>query len=238
MKLPTDNDQAIASGDIVGTNVFVPISLGNHYYSSEILRQVMFEFVDKSQLSVIFLCDRLRYLSYSIRGDTNLRRISANIRLQLDQMTQALINVGLSSRPNVMIADWSLLHDDSRYFGLLSSLEKLVQENPMLRQRAGDYATELMNRFHGSDGHNLDERIRLQLQYVIEETALSLYMTEIRGYNVEVYRRGMGFVDYLYDQRPADLMSILDKSTLDRRFISIETWLGTDLRPRNTSQNR
>ena len=31
---------------------------------------------------------------------------------------------------------------------------------------------------------------------------LSLFMTEIKGYNVDTYRRGMGFVDYLYNQRP------------------------------------
>jgi hypothetical protein len=63
-------------------------------------------------------------------------------------------------------------------------------------------------------------------------------MTEIRGYNVEVYRRGMGFVDYLYSQRPGDLMSILGKSTLDRRFISIENWLGIDLSSGNSCSTR
>jgi len=50
-------------------------------------------------------------------------------------------------------------------------------------------------------------------------------MTEIRGFNVEVYRRGMGFVDDLYGERPGELMSLLEKPTLDREFISIEAWL-------------
>jgi signal transduction histidine kinase len=27
-------------------------------------------------------------------------------------------------------------------------------------------------------------------------------LTEIKGYNVDAYRRGMAFVDYLYNQRP------------------------------------
>ena len=49
----------------------------------------------------------------------------------------------------------------------------------------------------------------LQRQYVIEETALSLYMTEMRGFNVEVYRRGMGFVDDCYRERLAELMALV-----------------------------
>jgi len=52
-----------------------------------------------------------------------------------------------------------------------------------------------------------------------------VYMTEVRGFNFEVYRRGMGFVDDLYSKRPDDLMSFLEKSTLERKFISIEKWL-------------
>jgi tRNA-dependent cyclodipeptide synthase len=238
VKLSFESNRNDPSGDIVGANVFVPISLGNHYYSSEVLRQVMFEFIAKSHLSVIFLCDRLRFLSYRIRGETDLRRISANIRIQLAQMTRALMKLGLKSHPNATIADWSLLEDDPRYLGVLSSLETLIREDRVLRQQTGDYAIELMNRFRGLDGNNRDDRVQLQLQYVIEETALSLYMTEIRGYNVEVYRRGMGFVDYLYSQRPDDLMSILGKSTLDRRFISIENWLGIDLSSGNSCSTR
>ena len=50
-------------------------------------------------------------------------------------------------------------------------------------------------------------------------------MTEVRGFNVEVYRRGMGFVDDLYSERTAEVMSLLKKSTLERKFISIENWL-------------
>jgi tRNA-dependent cyclodipeptide synthase len=238
VKLSFESNRNDPSGDIVGANVFVPISLGNHYYSSEVLRQVMFEFIAKSHLSVIFLCDRLRFLSYRIRGETDLRRISANIRIQLAQMTRALMKLGLKSHPNAMIADWSLLEDDPRYLGVLSSLENLIREDRVLRQQTGDYAIELMNRFRGIDGNNRDDRVQLQFQYVIEETALSLYMTEIRGYNVEVYRRGMGFVDYLYSQRSDDLMSILGKSTLDRRFISIENWLGIDLSSGNSCSTR
>jgi len=181
----------------------------------------MDEFVAKSQLSVIFLCDRLRFLSYRIRGLRDVQKVNANIRIQLDQMTQALIKVGLGSYPNAKVADWSFVHDDPQYASILSSLEELVREDSQLGQQAHEYATSLMNRFGALDGQDFGERASLQFKYVLEETVLSLIMTEIRGYNVEIYRRGMGFVDFLYSGRRGDLMRLLNKSTLDRRFVSI-----------------
>jgi hypothetical protein len=50
-------------------------------------------------------------------------------------------------------------------------------------------------------------------------------MTEIRGFGIEVYWRGMGFVDALYRERPAELMSLLGNSKLDRKFVSLEEWI-------------
>jgi hypothetical protein len=79
-----------------------------------------------------------------------------------------------------------------------------------------------------------DEGMKLQRQYVMEETALSLFMTEVYGHNLEVYRRGLGFVDYLYSDRPTTLTLITGKSQLNRRFIAIEDWL----RPENQDPSR
>jgi tRNA-dependent cyclodipeptide synthase len=208
-----------------GGNLFIPISLGNHYYSSAVLRRVLSDFIANSKSSVIFLCDRLRLLSYRIRGETDIRRANENIRLQLDQVTRSLINIGIGAYPNAMVAHWSFLLSDPRHATLLSSLQDFVQDEPDLRRKLEGHAAALMDRFGGLADCAVRDRIELQRQYVIEETALSLYMTEIRGYNVEVYRRGMGFVDDLYRERPADLMSLTGKSRLDRRFLSLEQWL-------------
>ena len=96
-----------------GTRMFIPISLGNHYYSSEILNVLLSKFIAKSECSVIFLCDRLRFLSYQIRGEADEPRIVATIRLQLAQMNRTLRNLGLNSHPNAEVADWSFLQDDN-----------------------------------------------------------------------------------------------------------------------------
>jgi tRNA-dependent cyclodipeptide synthase len=208
-----------------GTRMFIPISLGNHYYSSKILNVLLSEFIAKSEYSVIFLCDRLRFLSYQIRGETDEPRIAATIRLQLTQMNRTLINLGLNSHPNAEVADWSFLQDDMKYTQLLASLEKVVREDRGAREQSDRYVAQFAARWQLSEGPCREVSIEMQRRYLIEETALSLYMTEIRGFNVEVYRRGMGFVDDLYAQRPVEMMRLLKKSTLDRRFVSIENWL-------------
>jgi tRNA-dependent cyclodipeptide synthase len=214
---------------VAGANLFIPISLGNHYYSSEILLRLMSDFIAHSKLSVIFLCDRLRLLSYGIRGETHLAKASANIRLQLDQLTRSLFHLGLDAHSNATVADWSFLAGDPRYDRLLASLDELVRGDPALASQLHGRVVALMHRFPGADGADRRQRMALQRQYVIEETALSLYMTEMRGFNVEVYRRGMGFVDDLYRERPAELMALVGKSKLDREFISIETWLAGEV---------
>jgi len=94
---------------VVQSNLFIPISLGNHYYSRKILRQVFVEFIAKSNVSVIFLCDRLRFLSYRMRGVTDLEAINSRIRIQIDQMNRTLANLELGSYPNVSTVNWSFL---------------------------------------------------------------------------------------------------------------------------------
>jgi hypothetical protein len=54
---------------VEGQNIFVPISLGNHYYSVPVLRRLVNDYIRPSNLSIILICDRLRFLSYLIRGE-------------------------------------------------------------------------------------------------------------------------------------------------------------------------
>jgi tRNA-dependent cyclodipeptide synthase len=202
-----------------GGNLFIPISLGNHYYSNDVLRRLINDFIQPSNLSIIFLCDRLRFLSYLIRGETDRQRITSNITIQVGQLSRALIKLGLGSHANASIADWSFCREDGRYKDLLSKFQQFVRDDATVRRELDDYVDCLLD-VHGR--MSVARSAELQFEYVTEETALSLYMTEIRGYHVEVYRRGMGFVDYLYAQRPADLRTLTGNLILNRKFISLE----------------
>src|SRR5215831_15381222 len=179
-------------GDIVylaehakGGNLFIPMSLGNHYYSYDVLRRLMNDFIQPSSLSIIFLCDHLRFLSYLIRGETDRQRITSNINIQVGELSRALIKLGLGSHPNASIADWSFCRKDGRYKGLISKLQQFVRDDATVRRELDDYIDCLLD-IHGRKGTSVARCAELQFEYVIEETALSLYMTEIRGYYIEV----------------------------------------------------
>jgi tRNA-dependent cyclodipeptide synthase len=149
-----------------------------------------------------------------------VRKIRANIQIQLDQITRALNNVGLRSYSNATVADWSLLQGDPRFLVLVSSLEDFALKDSAVHQALDENAAQLLARFR--ERASSEESTALQVKYIIYETSLSLYMTEVRGFNVEVYRRGMGFVDYLYSQRPDDVRKLTRTSKLNRRFVAIE----------------
>jgi hypothetical protein len=66
----------------------------------------------------------------------------------------------------------------SRAFGqaLAYQLRKFVSEDVAVRSILDEFATHLMYRFHGPQAANRTTGMRLQQQYVVEETALSLFM--------------------------------------------------------------
>ena len=227
MMLDTTN----SSDCIPGGKLFIPISLGNHYYSTDILRQLICGFIAKSRVSVIFLCDRLRFISYRLRGESDPHRINAKIDLQLNQMARTLTKLGIGSLPHAMTASWSLLEADPRYGELLAALQELMLDDDDLRRHLDTFAIDLLNRFPPVEGLEHRASMQLQREYILEETALSLFMTEIRGFNIEVYRKGQGFIDHLYRERPDALMLLTNSSGLRRKFVSIESWLATARAP-------
>jgi tRNA-dependent cyclodipeptide synthase len=160
-----------------------------------------------------------------MRGETDVERINIRVGVQVKQLTQALKNLGLEAYTNATVADWSFLRDDPRFFTLLASLKELTQNDVEVHRNVVETATKLTHRFRSAQQRDSDDPTELQITYILEETALSLYITEIRGFNIEVYRRGMGFIDYLYADRPMELKSLLGRPALTRKFVSIENWL-------------
>ena len=207
-----------------GKRLFIPISLGNHYYSSNVMRRLVKDFVAQSDQAIIFLCDRLRLLSYLIRGKRDLEGINFSISKQMDQIVAALKNVGLELYSNGRVENWSFCQNDGRYAQLLSNLTHAVRHDPVLWAELEANVRRAL-RVHGASAE-MDgvECAHLQAEYIIEETALSVYMTEIVGFNFEVYRRGLGFVDYLYDYHPLTIKSLTGKSILHKRFVSLENY--------------
>jgi hypothetical protein len=186
------------------------------------------EFVAESQSSMIVICDRLRYLSYKIRGMTDDTRINANIKTQIAQLRAALDAVGLWNYQKATLATWTLIEDDHRFLELLEFLKNLVASDFSLQSYVDTCVGDMISRFRGELGTIDAIYMNYQRQYVIEETALAIYMTEMRGFESEVYRRSRGFIDVVYEVRPAELVRFLRKPKLQRKFVALEERLARD----------
>ena len=80
-----------------------------------------------------------------------------------------------------------------------------------------------MSRCHIIAGHPSNSlfasAVKLQYDYATEETALSIYMTEIRGYNTGVE----WFLSTIFtDHRPDDLHQLTGSKMLKRKFVPLE----------------
>jgi hypothetical protein len=201
--------------------LFVPISLGNHFYSSKVLKFISTRFLEGAAAAVILLCDRLRYISYQIRGETNNTEIESRIAKQAAELRREISNVGLNRHPNTRVENWSILCTDPRYGAVLEALERLVEENHVIQKTLVDLAYQRIYRFRDPYKPIVDY-LPLQRRYLIEESAMSMFVTEIMGYPVEIYRDGGGFVDFLYANYEQQLKAISGKDSLERRFVPLE----------------
>jgi tRNA-dependent cyclodipeptide synthase len=215
-----DSSVPICVNDIKGARLFIPMSLGNHYYSNQILLFIIEHLLPNNSTSVLFLCDRLRFLSYMIRGVSPVKA-AANIQIQLDQTRRTIIGLGFSQTESSKILDWSYLTERAGYQELCEELSTLCENDGVVCGMLRRYAERSL--WNSGDGVVFSEtNLEIQRQYIIEETALAIFMTELQGYNVEVYRRGIGFVDYLYEENVDFVRSITKKQRLERQFVSLE----------------
>lgn len=204
--------------------LFVPISLGNHYYSTARLSMLLKETLIPSAHSTVFLCDRLRVLSYIIRGEEYSEGLRMRVELQLQQQIRTLNNIGYSSYPNIVIKSWSDIEADTKFLDAISGVKSIVARRDCIQEEIYRMSDSLVSRF-GSLDHGSDRSRSLQMEYLVLESALSLYMNEIIGFDYEVYRKGIGLIDYIYDHASDDLLAITS-GRLNRKLVSLELMWG------------
>jgi tRNA-dependent cyclodipeptide synthase len=208
----------------VAHNFFIPISLGNPYYSKPVLNLIVEQFIAQGRSSIIIICDRLRYLSYRIRGATDEHKIKANIFAQVEELKAALNTAGLEKYPTTTVATWAYVEQDNRFCDLLSSLHGFLISDPALKRLLSVYARDMIAKFRGELGGGEDTTfMNFQRQYLLEEIALALYMIEVRGFETEVYKERGGMIDDLYELRATELTRFLNKPRLQRKFIALKS---------------
>ncbi len=208
--------------NFVGQRLFIPISIGNHYYSSAVLTRILSEITVYSAESIFFICDRLRYLIYKARGYEDEAKIQQKLEREVVQLKRSLINCGLSKYKNARIETWKFLKDQPGYINILSEVTSICESDRDVSIFLEGLVFQLANRFFSEINNKV---LAIQRSYVLEETALSLFMTELYGFNVEVYQRfNGGLIDLIYKSKANCIRDFLGKSYLQRTFVSLENF--------------
>ena len=205
-----------------GKFCFIPISLGNHYYTNERLNLLVRDVVPASKESVVVVCDRLRVLSYQLRV-MHEREARQKADREFAEFKNRLSNCGADAAANLTVLSWHALSEQPDYADFpefVSEVSALVNANNNICDYLDLLIRERLKRF---DYPANDVNYRLQKQYIVEETALSLYFTERKKFQVEIYaRKTDGLVDFLQENFADDLLGLLNKKDLDREFLPIE----------------
>ncbi len=201
--------------------LFIPISLGNHYYTNKILKWIMVEVASLSSEAVFFICDKLRYLTYKIRKIEDDQKINLKVETEVHQFKQRLKNCGIENYQNYKIATWSFVSGYRSYHHILNALGIIARNDADVDAYLNHRASCLIDLIFNGRSNQYNHSI--QKQYIIEETALSLFMTEIYGTNYELYRRmDEGLIVYLYQNKLAEVKDILFGRIPKRTFVSLE----------------
>lgn len=197
---------------------FFPISLGNHYYTNDILITIRNEIAVNFDDSIVVICDHLRYLSYKIRGiETDV--IRKKLQKEVDEFNKRLFNCGYENS-GIRIENMSSFLSEKKFIDIQIIILNLISEQKPIFEYINELSMFTLDKIHSEiDVINIDT----QLQYFISETALSLYVTELLGFFNEFYKQfDRGLVVILYETYTNYLKSTLHKTTLNRKFHSLK----------------
>lgn len=202
---------------------FVPISLANPFYTTDSIRYIWTNYLKYYRRVLFVPCDTLRYLTYEGRGDSHPRKL---VEQQLKDLTTLITSVALEFSPKNQLNDYEItpfsdIRRDARYKSLREKLRRVVARDEETRLVLRDFTEKWAMRVFDKKNRNI---LDIQHKYIVEETALSLHVTETLGFHDEYYRNGdLMFVNWLYENKEHYLKKALGKDRLHRKFHEIAT---------------
>lgn len=190
------------------------------FYSATRVRQMRDKYLLFAKRSLILMCDTLRYYSYVARSTLAEQDAKNKSERETSELARMLHKTGLSDIPGCRIARFSEYLADPDFQKFLSAFNVICLTQNDVQQHLTKLAEELVTKFYPTA---TEETFFWQSRYIAEETAISVYCTEVEQYSNELYVRQEGMlVSYLYE-RHSDLMRVaLGKETLSRKFIALE----------------
>jgi tRNA-dependent cyclodipeptide synthase len=205
---------------LVGKKLFIPISIGNHFYSKKVFKFILKDLVSVCDSTVIFICDRLRYLIYTAKEYGTHEEILAHVDQEFDQLERTLINSGFKDGSKTQIWRWKDIEETEHYRNILVRLTEASHNNREISSFLEPFTCELTAQFYGADYS--EKQLKIQREYILVESALSIYMTEVAGFSHELYKSyDRGLIVELYQHHSELVKKIVGKEELSRHFIAL-----------------
>lgn len=205
----------------MGHNAFVPISLASPFYTRDVIRYLWSMYLVHYSSALFVPCDGLRYLTYEGRGEQHPERLVE----QQVQDTQNLIRSvveGLQRTRSLPSYEIKLLSEIATTTGFqqtVGSLCDIIASRDSVSLEFKKYCKFWARKMFGRTSKRI---MNIQNKYIIEETALSIYVTEFLGYTDEFYAKGdQMFVNWMYKNVPNDLQNMLKGAQPKREFIEL-----------------
>lgn len=202
-------------------NYFVPISIGNRYYSRSRVRKVASLFLEKADSSVVVPCDRLRLLSYLTRKGMSTDQATHKVQDECMNMIRMLDNIGISKISNCNIIPMSAFYADDALLLFIETLERLIVSCPGASASLECLTDFYLDRFYVARDRHAQSRT-IQRSNVLHAAGLGIFVTEKLGFHKEIYKEESGLLQtYLYREHTELLRELLGKKHLEREFIEL-----------------
>ena len=200
---------------------FIPISLGNHFYSRNRIAQLgdLFSLTEGNHIFV--LCDCNRFFAYRASGVDKMISRNKVVR-EINDYERMLEKISRDKKTDLNITTMSQIAQDPTFIRIGRDLNKVISHNAYLSGAFHAFTNRYLSRFYEKD-LEIANAEKWQSRYVFWETVLSIYMTEVRDFSNELYKTGEGmFINFVYAECQEEIRRLLKKDSLRRKFFTLE----------------
>lgn len=210
-------------------SIFIPICLyaKTAYKRKENMQYIFSKYIQQSKTSLILICDDLHAYNLIIMNRcSSIDEAFKKAKSQCENLQAMISNIHkrFNNKDNVRIAKWNDLTRENKYIRLFDGLRRFVKQDKKLREIVDEFVALHVQKFLWRIDQ---EALKWEERYLLEEIAMSIYVTEILGYPRELWETPPNpkFPDpigYLYETRTDLIQMLVGNTTLNRKLEILE----------------
>ena len=204
-------------------SIFLPICLySKNYKLKENVKYVFKNYIIPSKSSLILICDDLHAYNLIIRGIASQADAFIKAKMQGENLKKMILNVKkkFTELENFELLSWNDLSSQFSFKRILTGVEDHLYKDSELEKQVIQFIITNIQKFNGRV--NLSNK-KWERRYLLEEIAMSIYVTEIKGYWLEFWDSPpdphcADPIGFLYKERPDIVKRLVGKNKLNRKL--------------------